>query len=204
MISKYKVAIIFAFLCLLLWIASFIIVLTRLFGNSLQDYGVFGDSFGCVNSLFSGLALIGVVFALIMQQKRQEGEETEHKELMALQREMIEAQKQAANALTESAQYHKASSLAQMALADAQNKANINMNNRAAVQASIDARRTTRQRLQNRLDELKLPKAFGQTKKFEVFGKSMLFGDAISYLNNEIAKLDKDIEDLQAQLKSPG
>ena len=42
--------------------------------TSTQDQGTFGDMFGAINALFSGLALAGVVFALIFQ--RQELQES--------------------------------------------------------------------------------------------------------------------------------
>lgn len=50
------------------------------FGNW-SDRGTFGDMFGAVNTLFSGLAFAGVIYAIILQKKelalqRQELEET--------------------------------------------------------------------------------------------------------------------------------
>ena len=42
--------------------------------------GVFGDSFGVVNALFSGLAFAGVICAILLQQKE-----------LALQRKELEA-----------------------------------------------------------------------------------------------------------------
>jgi uncharacterized membrane protein len=57
----------------------------------LNNFGLFGDSFGIVNALFSGLALVGVVFAIFLQ-----------REDIKLQREDIQqsvcAQKEAAKA----------------------------------------------------------------------------------------------------------
>lgn len=49
--------------------------------GSWQDRGTFGDMFGAVNTLFSGLAFAGVIYAIILQKKelalqRQELEET--------------------------------------------------------------------------------------------------------------------------------
>lgn len=37
--------------------------------KDMSDRGTFGDMFGAVNSLFSGLAFVGVVFAIILQSK---------------------------------------------------------------------------------------------------------------------------------------
>ena len=43
--------------------------------GSWGDRGTFGDMFGAVNALFSGFALVGVVYAIILQQ----AELTEHR-----------------------------------------------------------------------------------------------------------------------------
>ncbi len=48
------------------------------------DVGAFGDMFGAVNALFSGLALAGVVYALILQDdERKNNVEQFHKSLRA-------------------------------------------------------------------------------------------------------------------------
>ena len=51
----------------LLWGASYVVVTTAL--DSPQDRGQFGDSFGAVNSLFSGLAFAGLIVALLLQRR---------------------------------------------------------------------------------------------------------------------------------------
>jgi len=45
------------------------LVLTRFF-SEWSERGLFGDSFGAINALFSGAALIGVIFALLIQQQQ--------------------------------------------------------------------------------------------------------------------------------------
>ncbi len=61
---------------LLLWLAALFLIPSFIEDPELR--GQFGDSFGAVNALFSGLALAGIVLTLIMQ--RQE---------LALQREEL-------------------------------------------------------------------------------------------------------------------
>jgi hypothetical protein len=43
-------------------------ILHRLFGAS-DNAGTFGDSFGAINALFSGLAFLGVIVAIILQRQ---------------------------------------------------------------------------------------------------------------------------------------
>ena len=38
--------------------------------NQADNVGVFGDSFGSVNALFTGLAFTGVVFSILLQQRQ--------------------------------------------------------------------------------------------------------------------------------------
>ncbi|MCD6365303.1 MAG: hypothetical protein J7M14_05455 [Planctomycetes bacterium] len=76
---KRKVAVgaIIISIVLALWGGSFFVV-TRAWVRgehtdegpaAIDRYGLFGDSFGAVNSLFSGLALIGVVLAIFLQRE---------------------------------------------------------------------------------------------------------------------------------------
>lgn len=58
--------------------------------NQTQDRGKFGDSFGSLNALFSGLAFLGVIWAILLQ-KRELG--LQRKEL-GLQRKNLELQQQ--------------------------------------------------------------------------------------------------------------
>jgi hypothetical protein len=50
---------------LLLWISSWILL--SIFLHSQESRGQFGDMFGAVNSLFSGFALCGVVYSIVLQ-----------------------------------------------------------------------------------------------------------------------------------------
>jgi len=63
-----------------LWILCFILILFIV--PKLSDSGLFGDSFGVLNTLFSGLAFVGVIIAIFMQ-----------KEELSLQREEVKMQR---------------------------------------------------------------------------------------------------------------
>ena len=73
-------------------------LITKLFPElaveTLEKRGVFGDMFGSLNALFSGIALVGVIFAVFMQRKE-----------LQLQREdlqrSIKAQEESSQALSE-------------------------------------------------------------------------------------------------------
>ena len=65
---KYKKLIIFGslFLIVILWLISWYYVDDKF--SDLQDRGTFGDKFGFINSLFSGLALTGIIISIYFQQ----------------------------------------------------------------------------------------------------------------------------------------
>ncbi len=68
-IEKYPwlLFIIWAVIVIFFWVTS-IVILTYYF-TDLAERGQFGDMFGAVNALFSGLALAGVIFAIHLQKK---------------------------------------------------------------------------------------------------------------------------------------
>lgn len=74
---KKKWSIIGGIAIILLWAVSTIIILKIL--PDTQDHGTFGDLFGAVNALFSGLVFLGVLIVILLQ--RQE---------LKLQREKLE------------------------------------------------------------------------------------------------------------------
>jgi len=51
----------------ILWLISWALI-TRLLGNPTGP-GPFGDMFGAVNALFSGLAFAGIIVAILMQRQ---------------------------------------------------------------------------------------------------------------------------------------
>jgi len=52
---------------LLLWLVSYPIIKYYVGSNDASEIGVFGDSFGAINALFSGLAFVGLIFTIYLQ-----------------------------------------------------------------------------------------------------------------------------------------
>ena len=76
-------------------VLSFPDIVLSLYFSNIEKRGQFGDSFGVVNALFSGLALAGVIYAIILQREelqlqREELEKT--REEIKGQKEQLEAQ----------------------------------------------------------------------------------------------------------------
>lgn len=55
------------FIVIILWLLSFPIIKYFLNGNDWSKIGIIGDSFGAINSLFSGLAFVGLIFTIYLQ-----------------------------------------------------------------------------------------------------------------------------------------
>lgn len=62
----------------MLWIASWIFI--DCLYSDVAERGAFGDKFGFINSLFSGLALAGIIYSIFLQQKELSLQRTELKE----------------------------------------------------------------------------------------------------------------------------
>lgn len=76
-----------------LWVASWVLLMNL--APNFETRGQFGDMFGAVNSLFSGLALAGVVYTVLLQQeeiKRQRIEEHRNEVARQQQLELITKQ----------------------------------------------------------------------------------------------------------------
>lgn len=94
-LSKRLICIIFVILILVIWGVSWIILDMKIINPN--ERGVFGDKFGAVNSLFSGLAFAGLIITLFFQKEelelqRQELAET-RKELEGQKKEFEEQNK---------------------------------------------------------------------------------------------------------------
>ena len=76
--------------------------------SSVQQYGAFGDSFGTVNALFSGLALAGVVAALMLQahDAKQQREEARVQGRISACAAIIEAEKTLSDYYEQAVQQH--------------------------------------------------------------------------------------------------
>ncbi len=75
--SKYQaliIGVIFAIIVLILWFSSWIGIeyYSNLSENSFEARGTFGDMFGAVNALFSGLAFVGLIVAILLQRQELE------------------------------------------------------------------------------------------------------------------------------------
>lgn len=66
--KRYQL-VIFSVLVVLAIFLIYILVIRHLI-PSLTDRGLFGDSFGGLNTIFSGLALLGIIYALLLQQRQ--------------------------------------------------------------------------------------------------------------------------------------
>ena len=94
-LSKRLICIIFVIVILVIWGVSWIILDMKIINPN--ERGVFGDKFGVVNSLFSGLAFAGLIITLFFQKEelelqRQELAET-RKELEGQKKEFEEQNK---------------------------------------------------------------------------------------------------------------
>lgn len=65
-------------IAVLLWIASWIYI--DYLYSDVSERGAFGDKFGFINSLFSGLALAGIIYSIFLQQKELSLQRTELEE----------------------------------------------------------------------------------------------------------------------------
>lgn len=87
-----------AIIIILIWISS-ILILKVFFSNS-SERGSFGDSFGSINSLFSGVALAGIIYTMYLQRmelKLQRKELTENRKELARTAEAQEKSEKALN-----------------------------------------------------------------------------------------------------------
>jgi hypothetical protein len=66
--NNYRPLIIVCTLVVVLWASSGLILVT-LYGGLPDSPGTFGDMFGTVNSLFSGLAFVGLIYTILQQRE---------------------------------------------------------------------------------------------------------------------------------------
>lgn len=89
-----------------LWFVCFEIIYLFVDEN---NRGTFGDQFGFTNSIFSGLALVGVVYSIILQQKelKETREEFESQNFQTTFFNLLKTQQQIANEISTSISYLK-------------------------------------------------------------------------------------------------
>ncbi len=54
-------------LVLIIWVVSAVVIIWQI--DNWSDRGTFGDLFGAVNALFSGLAFAGLIFTIVLQKR---------------------------------------------------------------------------------------------------------------------------------------
>ena len=84
--KKYKWLIILFVIIFLIWCLS--IYVLKLKTNLLTERALFGDTFGGINSLFSGLALAGIIYTIFLQKD----EMAQTREILILQQKEFELQ----------------------------------------------------------------------------------------------------------------
>lgn len=94
--------IISAVLVLIIWLLVGLAVF--LLGSTIEKSGQIGDSFGVVNSLFSGLAFAGVICAILMQRQELQLQRKELRLTRKVLGQQAEAQEQSGDALTKQVQ----------------------------------------------------------------------------------------------------
>jgi hypothetical protein len=65
--------------------ATYFLILIRSVNGNLTNSGTFGDSFGALNTTFTGLAFLGVLHSLALQRKQIRESQEENKRLQTLQ-----------------------------------------------------------------------------------------------------------------------
>jgi hypothetical protein len=83
----------------LIWGISYVLV--RYYINVENDRGTFGDSFGAINSLFSGLALAGIIYTILLQRKELSLQRQELIETRSELKRSADAQEKSEKALTD-------------------------------------------------------------------------------------------------------
>jgi hypothetical protein len=75
----------------ILWLSSWILSYLLFGSNEWETRGQFGDSFGAINALFSGLAFAGIVYTIIIQRKDLSDQQEEiKKQNTAIKRQRFE------------------------------------------------------------------------------------------------------------------
>ncbi len=85
---------------LILWVIS-ILILESIFGDVKNEKAAwFGDSFGGINSLFSGLAFAGIIYTILLQRKELQLQRQELKETRQELKRSADAQEKSEAAFT--------------------------------------------------------------------------------------------------------
>lgn len=96
------------FLVIIIWIVSTILIIFGL--NNWSDRGTFGDLFGAVNALFSGLAFAGLIYTIVLQKQDLELQRNEITLNRAELKKTAKAQQNSEKALIEQVEQMKKAS----------------------------------------------------------------------------------------------
>lgn len=108
--SKSNIGLLIKMICLvvIIWIISTILIIFGL--DNWSDRGTFGDLFGAINALFSGLAFAGLIYTIVLQKQDLELQRNE----ISLNREELKktskAQQNSEKALIEQVEQMKTAS----------------------------------------------------------------------------------------------
>lgn len=97
------IALCVAAIIILMWVGTLFLLIDY------QDRGVFGDMFGSVNALFSGLALAGIILTILLQRNELALQRQELKETRAELKRSAVAQEKSEQALNRQAENLKVS-----------------------------------------------------------------------------------------------
>src|SRR5687768_4410692 len=80
--EKIKPLVILLIIVFGVWMLSYVLIYISI---EQKNQGTFGDTFGAINSLFSGLAIAGIIYTILMQRKELR---LQRKELMETRKEL--------------------------------------------------------------------------------------------------------------------
>lgn len=93
---------------IVIWLVS--AILTLVFIDNWSDRGTFGDLFGAVNALFSGLAFAGLIYTIILQKRDLEMQRAEIQMNRAELKKSAAAQQKSEKALSQQVEQMKVTS----------------------------------------------------------------------------------------------
>jgi hypothetical protein len=103
--SKFGTLTLLIILVVVIWMVSAILIL--FFLDDWSQRGTFGDLFGAVNALFSGLAFAGLIYTIVLQKKDLEMQRSEIKMNRAELKKSAAAQQKSEKALSEQVEQMK-------------------------------------------------------------------------------------------------
>ncbi len=94
--------IVFSIIATLLVLIVYFLIVSKFF-SKMTDRGLFGDMFGGINALFSGLAFLGVIYAIVLQREELKLQRSELEMTRRELKKSAEAQEKSEKALSKTA-----------------------------------------------------------------------------------------------------